>query len=177
MCEKYNKEHGTDVKPWDCVKYRGEPILDGNPMFTDDADKYTFAISILEAKPVFVGNKVWFKNARRFVTMTDMINSDDIRDDCCSWTPPKRETVIINGVELPRPLKEQATNGNRFTYSYKTSYFHFNDYQEFQKWECYLILLMAKARDRRIKEIAGLLQYRRHLTCRVLWQRFIAKRQ
>lgn len=148
MCEKYNKEHGTDVKPWDCVKYRGDPILDGNPMFTGDADKYTFAISILEAKPVFIGNKIWLKNVQRYITITKCINADDIRDDCCSWNPPKCETVIINGVELPRPLKEPSTKEHNFTYECEAGHFHFNNYQEFQQWEEYFILLLIEARDK-----------------------------
>lgn len=145
MCEKYNKEHGADVKPWECVKYDGEAGFNAHMAFTGIYNRYTFAISILEAKPVFIGNKIFLKGLKSFITVED---ADYINDFNCSWNPPKRETIIINGVELPRPLKEQSTNGNRFTYSNKTSHFHFNDYQEFQKWECYLILLMAKARDK-----------------------------
>ena len=148
MCEKYNKEHGTDVKPWECVKYRGGQILYDHPRFDGELDNYTFAISILEAKPVFVGNKIWLKNAQQFITMSDLINSAGIRDDCCSWNPPKRETVIINGVELPRPLKEPSTNGKSFTYVCGTRHFHFNDYQEFRKWENYFTTLLLEAIDK-----------------------------
>lgn len=144
MCEKYNKEHGTDVKPWDCVKYRGDPILDGNPMFTGDADKYTFAISILEAKPVFVGNKVFLKGLKSFITVA---NADYINDFNCSWNRLKSETVIINGVELPRPLKEPSTSKGRFIYSGHKGDFYFNDYQEFRKWANYFETLLLEARD------------------------------
>lgn len=141
MCEKYNKEHGTEVKPWSCVKYRGEPILDGNPMFTGDADKYTFAISILEAKPVFVGSLIWLKNAKTKWVIRDTTIPSCISDNCCSWNPP---TVTINGIELPRPLKEPSTSEHRFTYN---GTFHFNNYQEFRKWEDYFTTLLREARD------------------------------
>ena len=153
MCEKYNKEHGTDVKPWSCVKYDGEAGFNAHMAFTGIYNRYTFAISILEAKPVFVGNRIWFKDAQLFISITEMINGNGITDDYCSWNSPKRETVIINGVWLPRPLKEQATNGksftyNGFTYSRETAHFHFNDYQEFRKWENYFETLLLEARDK-----------------------------
>ena len=149
MCEKYNKEHGTDIKPWSCVKYRGEPILDGNPMFTGDADEYTFAISILEAKPVFIGHRIFLKSSQQhFIVNKAFVRNYDLTDDCCSWNPPKRGTVIINGVELPRPLKEPSTKEHNFTYECEAGHFHFNNYQEFQQWEEYFILLLIEAIDK-----------------------------
>ena len=143
MCEKYNARHGTDVKPWDCVKYRGDPILDGNPMFTGDADKYTFAVAILEAKPVFVGNKVWLKNVKSWTVITESLYPDGINHKSCSWNPPKR-AIMLNGIELPRPLKEPSTSDHRFTYNGR---FYFNDYHEYQQWEDYFTTLLREARD------------------------------
>lgn len=145
MCEKYNKEHGTDVKPWECVKYRGGIILDGNPLFNGDADKYTFAIAILEAKPVFVGDKVWFKNVKLWSVITESLYPDGINDKSCSWNPP---TVIIDGVVLPRPLKEPSTSVGRFTSSYTDGNFYFSNYQDYQQWEVYFVSLLIEARDK-----------------------------
>ena len=104
MCEKYNKEHGTDVKPWECVKYEGDPVLGKNPMFHGDPAKYTFAIAILEARPVFVGDKVLFKNLRVWNVVSELLYPGIINDNTCSWNT--NPTVTINGVELPRPLKQ-----------------------------------------------------------------------
>ena len=150
MCEKYNKEHGTDVKPWECVRlHHTKAPLYQHPDFAKyEPEIYQFAITILEAKPVFVGNKVWLKKAEQFITITDLINFDGIRDDFCSWNPPKRETAIINGVELPRPLKEPSTSKGRFIYSGHKGDFYFNDYQEFRKWEDYFTTLLREARDK-----------------------------
>lgn len=149
MCEKYNKEHGTDVKPWDCVKDCDGTEYYKHPTFAKDPKEYSFAILILEAKPVFIGNRIWLKNAQQyFIVNKALATYYDLADACCSWNPPKRETVTINGVELPRPLKELPYNSDNFTYGRPEGCFYFNNCEEFKQWEDFFWSLLVEARDK-----------------------------
>lgn len=50
---------GTDIKPWECVKFNGVAMFDNHPMLDPDLfDSYNFAVEKLEGLPVFVGDKV-----------------------------------------------------------------------------------------------------------------------
>ena len=98
MVAKYNYDHGTDVKPWECVKINGTVMIH-QPDFKCDPNCYTFAITILEGKPVFVGDKLYSKSDGSefiFGQNTDFY-------DATLTPPPKKRTFILNGVELPCP--------------------------------------------------------------------------
>ena len=63
LCREYNEENDTNIKPWQCVSYNG--ILNkfsAHPVFltTQDLSKYGFAIDILEDRPVFPGDTLYF---------------------------------------------------------------------------------------------------------------------
>lgn len=72
LCQEYNEENDTDIKPWELVSYNG--ILNkfykfsNHPAFlaSQDLSKYEFAIDILEDKPVFHGDTLYFTNGYRF---------------------------------------------------------------------------------------------------------------
>lgn len=56
MCE------GTPVKPWRCVKYKGDLIFTEHPalLTSFDSRNYDFAVAIIEDTPVFVGDTVYY---------------------------------------------------------------------------------------------------------------------
>lgn len=65
MVAKYNYDHGTDVKPWECVKHDKTVQREKHPRFILEPYRYTFAITILEGKPVFVGDQVYANNCTK----------------------------------------------------------------------------------------------------------------
>lgn len=96
MCEGTKFEN----EPWKCI--RGL-TFDNHPLFGNNID-LEFAMAILEDEPLFVGDKVYWKetgvgfdwarlNPKLFAWGNDLTR-----------TPPKR-TFMLNGVELPRPSK------------------------------------------------------------------------
>lgn len=69
LCQEYNEANGTDIEPWQCVSYNG--ILNkfsSHPAFLaiQDLSKYGFAIDILEDRPVFHGDTLYFTNGCKF---------------------------------------------------------------------------------------------------------------
>lgn len=68
LCGEYNKENGTNIQPWECVRYNGKFIFSNHPTFlaTQNLSKYGFAIDILEDKPVFHGDTLYFSNGIKF---------------------------------------------------------------------------------------------------------------
>lgn len=126
MCEAYNKEHNTDVKPWECVRNRVEVHNHGlctgyfsnHPNFNNYPNA-EIAVSILEAKPVFVGDVLWHVDGYEVIA-TDM--HKNLNPELLSWTPltPKR-TFMLNGVELPCPIND--SNGCRLDWLGMDFYF------------------------------------------------------
>lgn len=52
---------GTDVQPFSCVSYKdsGSFCFVSIPTFTGVPELYSFAIGLIEGKPVFIGDTVW----------------------------------------------------------------------------------------------------------------------
>ncbi len=100
---------GTNVCPWECVKYRGNFVSSMMPYFDGDFDEYNFAIAIAENKPVFVGDVLYdmaYKNIGE--NCARVIIEDDIhiiKNNRFSWNPPKPTTFEFNGKTLPLPTK------------------------------------------------------------------------
>lgn len=90
------------IDPWKCVRIYGAQSAQ-HPSFTARSDHYTFALTVLEGKPVFVGDKLYCKNggdpyvmSNNFGPHTDWYNA--------TWTPPtKKRTFILGDKELPCP--------------------------------------------------------------------------
>lgn len=101
MCE------GTGVNPNICWEIYGDREDDGEPSFTDNPNKYKFAVAILEGKPVFVGDKLYGKNSGVFRTIdrkeVDSVDWDYSDPQYWSWQPPTKRTFLLDGVELPCP--------------------------------------------------------------------------
>lgn len=102
---------GTNVKPWECLKYKHVPNgFSGHPDFVkhDIYEDYLSAVLILEDKPVFVGDKVYIKNNRYPDVNWELFEYWKLGIATLSkdwtWVPPaKKRTFTLNGVELPCP--------------------------------------------------------------------------
>ena len=100
MCDAYNKQHGTSIKPQQCVKYYGNvwdlPIK--HPVFDDK--NYDLAVAIIDDTPVFVGDKIYSKRTGQGITVTEgFLSAIDY-----TLTPPKKKrTFDLNGQQLPCP--------------------------------------------------------------------------
>jgi hypothetical protein len=110
MCEL------TSVNPLSCIKLGGIVCALPEIYFTDkNIDTYTFAIAIVEDRPVFVGDELYWKSGNNSKYKIKAIKDDGwlVTDDNgifhimgASWNPPKPKTFNLNGVELPLPVKE-----------------------------------------------------------------------
>ena len=103
MCDAYNKQHGTSIKPQQCVKYYGNvwdlPIK--HPVFDDK--NYDLAVAIIEDTPVFVGYKIYTKRTGQEIIVTEgFLSAIDY-----TLTPPKKKrTFDLNGKQLPCPSED-----------------------------------------------------------------------
>ena len=101
MCDAYNKQHGTNIQPQQCVKHcGGKWNLKEHPMF--DGHKYDLAVAIIEDKPVFVGDKIYTKRAGQEVTVSEgFLSAIDY-----TLTQPQKRTFELNGQQLPCPSED-----------------------------------------------------------------------
>lgn len=94
MCE------GTGVPPQCCINVCGVPWDSPDcPTFTKPSENYEFALAILEGKPVFKGDELYFKNGARYMWGGRRCVSEYITE--LTWTKPR--TFTLNGEVLPRP--------------------------------------------------------------------------
>ena len=142
MCDAYNKQHGTNIQPQQCVKHcGGKWNLKEHPMF--DGHKYDLAVAIIEDKPVFIGDKIYSKRTGQGITVTEgFLSAID-----CTLTPPKKKrTFDLNGKQLPCP------SNNEFCDTYMLDIIGVNYYFESMEDRNIvareLLNLIADARDK-----------------------------
>ena len=110
MCDAYNKEHGTNIKPQQCVKLNGKLWKHDHPVF--DWRKYDLAVTIIEDTPVFIGDVLYSKDkgleriikggSQTIRHIFTNVGSRDLND--LTLTPPKpQRTFDLNGQQLPCP--------------------------------------------------------------------------
>lgn len=111
MCDTYNKEHGTSIKPYQCVRHCGNMWnLKEHPHF--DGSNYDLAVAIIDGKPVFVGDVLYSKDkgleriikggSQTIRHIFTNVGSRDLND--LTLTPPKpQRTFELNGQQLPCP--------------------------------------------------------------------------
>jgi hypothetical protein len=102
MCDAYNKQHGTNIQPQQCVKYYGNvwdlPIK--HPVFDDK--NYDLAVAIIDDTPVFVGYKIYTKRTGKDITVTEgFLSAIDY-----TLTQPQKRTFDLNGKQLPCPSED-----------------------------------------------------------------------
>ncbi len=142
MCDAYNKQHGTNTQPQQCVKHGGY-IWDSkvHPVF--DGTKYDLAVAIIEDTPVFVGDKIYTKRTGQGITVTEgFLSAIDY-----TLTPPKKKrTFDLNGKQLPCP------SNNEFCDTYMLDIIGVNYYFESMEDRNIvareLLNLIADARDK-----------------------------
>ena len=142
MCDAYNKQHGTNTQPQQCVKHGGY-IWDSkvHPVF--DGTKYDLAVAIIDDTPVFVGDKIYTKRTGQEITVTEgFLSAIDY-----TLTPPKKKrTFDLNGKQLPCP------SNNEFCDTYMLDIIGVNYYFESMEDRNIvareLLNLIADARDK-----------------------------
>lgn len=147
MVAKYNYDHGTDVKPWECVKHDGDTVSSvGHPTFGLDFGSYTFALTILEGRPVFVGDKVHYKVSGDQFDWDNWNDADILEmDEFCTFTPPpKKRTFMLGDKELPCPDK----NKGGYQISLISSRHFFSDFHDAQKVANAIDAILTEARDK-----------------------------
>jgi len=141
MCDAYNKQHGTNIQPQQCVKNDGY-IWNSkvNPLF--DGRKYDLAVAIIEDKPVFVGDKIYSKRTGQGITLTEgFLSAID-----CTLTPPKKKrTFDLNGQQLPCPSDEILC---ACTLDFLGNDFYFESMEDRNKVEKAINDLLSNARDK-----------------------------
>lgn len=99
------KGTALESTPWLCVKYDGE-VMFRHPAFDVTPKYYEFAIAILEDKPVFVGDTLYHKETGKKYIVSSITVFKFL-----TWQPPKpKRTFMINGVELPCPVKDPTNH-------------------------------------------------------------------
>jgi len=142
MCDAYNKQHGTSIKPQQCVKHcGGKWNLKEHPMF--DGHKYDLAVAIIEGKPVFVGDKIYSKRTGQGITLTEGFLSAIHY----TLTPPKpKRTFDLNGKQLPCP------SNNEFCDTYLLDilgeYYYFESMEDRNNVAQAIDILFNNARDK-----------------------------
>ena len=139
MCDAYNKQHGTNIKPQDCVKYDAN-VLESTTQTVFYGTKYDLAVAIIDDTPVFVGDKIYTKRTGQEVTVSEgFLSAIDY-----TLTPPKpKRTFDLNGKQLPCP--ETAPCG--FTLSLFGHNFYYEEYEDVNKVER-AIDMLNNARDK-----------------------------
>lgn len=146
------------VNPWECVRSTVSCNLryTGHPKFFDDPrnNAYTFAIVILEGKPVFVGSVLYANNCTAPLTIKgastirgNIFVGEGMNYDVSilSWTQPsKKRTFMLGDKELPCPDK----NKGGYQISLISSRHFFSDFHDAQKVANAIDAILTEARDK-----------------------------
>lgn len=144
MCDAYNKQHGTNTQPQQCVKYYGNvwdlPIK--HPVFDDK--NYDLAVAIIEDTPVFIGDKIYHKAMKHFVTIIEGAFYDP---RYWTLTPPKpKRTFELNGKQLPCPSNSEFCKTHSI--DILGQYYYFDYMEDRNKVARAIIDLLDNARDK-----------------------------
>ena len=143
MVAKYNYDHGTDVKPWECVRL-AERVMICHPKFEYNPDICTFAITILEGGPVFAGDKIYSTSGTE-IQIHALSSPDLILYGHYTRTPPKKRTFMLNGVELPCPVRYET---ERRIDIHGGDKFYFESHEDHSKFRVALNQILTEARDK-----------------------------
>lgn len=168
MVREYNEKHGTKVEPWSCVK----GVFNMHPAFSAKGRNYEFALTILDSKPVFVGDILYEKENKNIIVYqplkvvgmrklidvevfvvrgenVEILSNLDEIEKSFSWTPPqKKRTFELNGVELPCPVKDRPDGVDAMFLRIGCNVFRFESIADRQKVETILVSQLYAARDK-----------------------------
>ncbi len=136
MCE------GTSVDPSECVRYSGvsgfcrerELSFSGNP------EHYIFAISILEGRPLFFGDEVYWKSSGSRLEWGSIKST--AYPGKITWTPVKR-TITLNGEKLPAPMVSYEFEFNLLIRGVNGRVYNFNCQEDLMKVEAAINKLLS----------------------------------
>ena len=127
MCE------GTGLDPIECLRIDGIPCHLKNPLFNDDPECYVFAVAILEGKPLFVGDEVYWKSAgKKFDWDKGLFHAAASYQEKLTRTPPAR-TITLNGEKLPAPDSDRGSF--LFVAGFGRRKYYFKDHEDMSKVE------------------------------------------
>lgn len=139
------------IDPWLCVKHRGM-VCKEHPAFTSEPEAYTFAPTVLEGKPVFIGDKLWSKFQNRQYVMDDKFVSDPQN---WTWTPPtasctpKKRTFMLGGREFNSPFAPCKNHKDTIHYfDVGDMRVVFDNESDRDELHDYLVDLLMQARDK-----------------------------
>ena len=139
------------IKPWECVRHVNEDKFTDHPKFEGKPWNYTFALTVLEGKPVFYSDKIYSKSGetfnwndseyRRQLTMKGLKIAT-----VWTWTPPptKKRTFMLGDKELPCPDK----NKGGYQISLISSRHFFSDFHDAQKVANAIDAILTEAREK-----------------------------
>lgn len=136
------------INPWECVKYKTYlNHFTRHPEFAlFEPSTITFALTVLEKRPVFVGDRLYGKNLPITVLANEHFNLGDY-----TWTPPtpkvtpKKRTFMLNGKELNSPVNKGK--GDYLT-RVAGNEFYFTNYDDRNALDNILYELLTIARDK-----------------------------
>lgn len=100
------------INPWECVKQPGFGYFTEHPDFDCTPESYTFALAVLEKRPVFVGDKL-YRKYDGFTIGASVLEIDKLILSEWSLTPPtKKRTFMLGDKELPCPAKKPPMNSH-----------------------------------------------------------------
>lgn len=152
---------GTNVKPWECVKL-GDNLFDEHPRFDDDLSEYVIAVAVLEDRPVFVGDTIYYKcdgekleivraGRNGDIIIKELFNREvsiEFFTDDFTWTPPAtKRTFRINDDELPCPVSPNK-DFTQTGFNIDNVPFCFNSFKEAVAVKQALVKLLTEARDK-----------------------------
>jgi len=136
------------IKPWECVRHDNDVQTGDHPKFIlKPCDRYTFALAILEGKPVFVGYEIYSKSGEKF----DWTDKDYFRQinhpiGVWTWTPQaKKRTFMLGDKELPCPVKNEDAPQKLCIWGQN---FYFDTVGHDAVWREAIREILTKARDK-----------------------------
>lgn len=148
------------INPWECVRHDNDVQTGDHPRFMlTPYERYTFALTVLEKRPVFVGDKLYANNCSEPLTIKGLskIRGNLFVGECMnydirllSWTPPtKKRTFMLGDKELPCPLKNEpcADNLNYATLCNDGHEFYFESCEDKTKWRKAITYFLTEARE------------------------------
>jgi len=139
MCDDYNKQHGTNIQPQQCVKNDGY-IWNSkvNPLF--DGRKYDLAVAIIEDTPVFAGDKIYTKRTCQEITVTEgFLSAIDY-----TLTQPQKRTFELNDKQLPCPSEDY----DEYVLKLLGEHYYFESIEDRNEVAMIIIKLLDNARDK-----------------------------
>ena len=91
---KMCKGTALEDKPWVCVRFNGSEFYD-HPRFDTLAKNYQFAVAILEGRPVFVGDTLYWKTTGEEYIVNSYNKCTSMPLGYMTWQPPKPKRRIV----------------------------------------------------------------------------------